>query len=246
MVSAQLSDLSNSVKVGQLAVNLCFQTQTQKSLRDVVPILFTVLMSLKRFQEAISLLTKLYSVASYSNEIYGLIWYHALSMDFLLDTGNALETYENCKKFYFQDISNLHEKIEDESLLRLFTNFLTFSSRLNQHEDKHIWMTKLKTFKLEKYSSLNQIFTALRLYESSDEEKDFHNTIERDLRMMKNFPQFLRVRFSLLNIQKKSINTMKTKRNGILKRLDDLKNRSIKNRNFLCVDLIKHFEESLK
>lgn len=199
-------------------------------------------MSLKRFQEAISLLTKLYSVASYSNEIYGLIWYHALAMDFLLDTGNALETYENCEKFYFQNVSN--REIEDESSVRLEANFQTFLSRLHQHGRRRELssMTKLKkTFKLERNSAMNKIFTALRLYESSD-DRDFRETIEKDLKKLKNFPQFLRVRFSLLKIQRKSMITTKS---NILKRLDDLKNRSIHNRNFLCVDLIKHFEERL-
>lgn len=235
-ISAQISDLSTSVKLGQLAVNLCFQTETQETLSNIVPILFSVLMSLNRYQEAVALLTKLYSVASYRDEIYGLIWYHALAMDFLLDTGKTLETFENCKKFYFRNV--LGREIDDESLQRLQANFLTFSSRQNQHE-KNAWIKKLETFKLGEKSSLNQYFTALRLYES----RDFRYGIKSSLKNTKNIPQFLKVRFSLLNIQFESIIM---KRNGILKRLDDLKKNAVKSRNFLCIDLIRNFEDSLR
>lgn len=240
--SAQLSNLTVAIKMGELAVNLCFQTQSMMHLVEFVPTFSMILLTSKRFQDAAALLTKFYSYANYSKDFISLTWYFALAMDFLLDTGTVIETFEVCKNFCDREVVT-KGNANDEGQLRLAANLLTFHSRIEmramQGNDELREIEEIvqsKNIGSNKFHSLDQIFTFLRLY-----ELNYLRHQSEIVKLAENFPDFIKVQFKWLQIVHEA-ERFKKFNFPSRKSLEKLRLEAIKYQNYLCHDELQIYQ----
>lgn len=217
--------------MGELAINLCYQTQAISYLVDSVPTLFMIHLTMKKFTEAAALLTKFYSNAKFCNNSEDLTWYYALSMDYLINVGRVIETFETCKEFCMREIVE-HGKIEHESQLRLIANLLVFHGKIKIfnkiQEDVRPIQKLLKTVDKTKWPTLDHMFTLLRFYE--------HGHLRPEIKAIsKSFPKFLKLQLKWQMQCEES----KMPSQSIIEKL---KAKAIKHRNYHCHDEIISFE----
>lgn len=187
----------------------------------------------------------------------GLIWYHAMCLDVLLDTSFTVKSYYDCQNYCLQKTTTFNNDENSEAKSRLFANLWLWCVRHNDQETSLIWKKKfLECYNYEQ-SSLNNTFTGLRvmealtvqlafdieggsmvsLNESENELKDVIKLIKSAVKISNCFFE----RFELHRIHFAQIMQFKQKR---LKQLDKLMNMALKHQSYYAFNLIKHTQRS--
>lgn len=227
---------------------------------QIVPPLFILMMNMKRIQDAYFLLQRFGCAMKFTDDKNGIIWYHALSMDMMMDTSLTIVSYDTCEQYYLNEVTTFHKDGTPESLARFFSNLLLWSIRHRIHEIAQVWMKNLALcFSIEPKSSINNTFTGLRVMEAftiqlliADKNRNldlfqyFNNEMKKIIIMMslplKNSKCFVE-RYELHRIHFDIVKKFKEKR---LKELDEILNMALTNKNYCAYDIIKHTQRSWK
>lgn len=211
-------------------------------------------MNLKRFQELSSMLLKFYVSAKFTNNKSGILWYHALCLDVLLGTSFTIVPYETCNEFYENEIEIFNENCEVEGQARFYVNCLVWNLRRGNRETAKVWKSKLtEVLDINHETSITRTFTKLRFYEAlilefsdaieTKNEKLMKNIenemkiIRKKLKIEVKIPNFQAERFELLQI---FYNKLKNSDENFSEKLENLENSSIKSKDYLALDMIKH------
>lgn len=186
-----------------------------------------------------------------TNNKCGLIWYHALCMDMLLDTNYTIVTYEDCDKFYLSSILTVDKSAYPEAHSRFFVNLCLWNFR--HGFDKIAQALKDELLALHLSSSINDTFTGLRVMEAltlqlarAIESYDLNLMMKLDdalQRVIKSMASSLKTtkfnteRFKLHRLHFQLVENFDESR---FSQLEKLKVKALKNRNFYAVDLITH------
>ena len=210
-------------------------------------------MNLKLFQDASSTLAKFLLHVKSANDKNGLIWYHAMCLDVLLDVTMTILPYETCCEFFEAKITEIPTKSRHEACSRFYANCMLWNMRHGYHVVAKVWKRKLmETFEISRVDSITGTFTGLRLLESLTLEVAFlistKNSIE--LKNVENELKFVSKlvtagvkdsnlfaeRLKLHRLHLKLVKTYKTKN---LEKLEKLEESAIKSKDFLALDIIK-------
>lgn len=174
----------------------------------------------------------------------GLLWYFALSMDMLLDTGFTIRPYDECNEFFERNLT-----ADDEAYSRLGANLMLFRVR---HKVQDVTSTcNIMDRSVE--MTLNGIFTGLRVMETLTlqfanalENKNSNLVLllqEKTHKLIKELSTALKVvkcfdeRFVLHRTHFAIVGKFNTKH---LKSLEKLLAVALKNKNFCSLDIIQH------
>lgn len=189
----------------------------------------------------------------------GLIWYHALCMDLLIDTSFSIVSYEACYQFYMDEITTFTKDSDVEARSRFYANLWLWNVRQKDFMTSRFWMEKLSAcFELETKSSMNNVFTGLRVMEALSLQLEFaieHGNTglsldchKRELKaLIKKLGGAIKInscfveRFALLKLYSELIIKFDGRK---VKKLDNLMGMALKNRNYLLFDIIKHTQRS--
>lgn len=194
------------------------------------------------------------------NDKNGMIWYHALCLDVLLDTGFTIVSYEDCSQFYLKEITTIRQDGTPEALSRFFANLLLWSIRHGVFEISQVWLAHLKQFfTMEPHGSLNNVFTGLRVIEAlilqlafAIEDRNIElftyfdqklKGLTRIVKIALKVPNCFKERFELQLLHFELVKRFKKKN---LKQLKNMKEKAVKNLNYLSLELIKHSERTWK
>lgn len=195
-----------------------------------------------------------------ANNLNGLVWYHALSMDLLLETSFTALSYKECDLFFLRNITTIHTDASPEAQSRLFANMLLWSVRHEIYEMSQIWSENLfESFSGDRENSPNQTFTGLRVMEAlvlqlvyAIEDRDstlfVHfddeiKKIEKQLKSATEISKYFKERFELHRLHFKVVKKFESKS---LRKLERLEKMSVKNQNFNASNLIKHTKKLWK
>jgi hypothetical protein len=216
-------------------------------------------MNLKRVKEAFSLLKKFESSMKSMNDKNGLIWYHALSMDLLLDSSFTLESYKNCYEFYKNEIS-LFSVANTEEKSRFFANLWLWSVRHKIHEMSEMWMNlAITSFSFDPNHSIENTFTGLRIIEALTLQMVI-SIDDNDMRLVENYKhQMIKFKKSMklpikttkcfqnhFEFQEIHLQLATNQQENFSKVLDKLASKALKNQKFHLYDLIKHNQRHWK
>lgn len=208
----------------------------------------------KRIQDAYLLIQRFYNAMKFTNDSNGLIWYHALCMDMLLDTSLTIIPYETCDQFYMSVLTTRSNDGAHEALARFFANLLLWNIRHNIQEMAHMWMNQLETcFSIEVESSFNNMFTGLRVMEALTIQLSL-SIADRNLTLFEHYDnEMLKIikvmrlalkcnkyvveRFELHRIHFELVKKFDMKH---LKKLGKLMDKALKSKNYCAYDIIKH------
>jgi hypothetical protein len=221
----------------------------------LIPILFHLLMNLKRFQEASSTLAKFLIGMKSSNDKNGLIWYHAMCLDLLLDATMTNVSYETCCRFFVSNMANL-PAMKDEASSRFYANCMLWNMRHGCVEVAEFWKRKLTNqFEICKENSITGTYTGLRLMETLTLEVAYFIKIKDDaglLNVEKELNQVAKqvtagVRNSnlfqeRLQLHRLHLKMLKKFDEKKLQKLEKLENSALKNKDYLAMGIIKHTE----
>lgn len=209
-------------------------------------------MNLKRFQEAATTLGK-FLIGINSNKYQnGIIWYHAMCLDLLLDASITVVSYETCVKFYVEDMSKMTD-MNREGSARFFANCMLWNMRHCCVDVAGFWKWKLMDiFEISKNYSVSGTYTGLRLMETLTLEVAYFISIKKDLelqkveRELKNVTKLVSAgvrssnlfqeRLKLHQLHLKMLKTFDEKKIQELKKLETS---AIKNKDYLTVEIIK-------
>lgn len=210
-------------------------------------------MNLKLFQEASSTLAKFLLQVKSANDKNGLIWYHAMCLDFLLDTTMTILPFQSCCEFFVAEMTEEPTKSRQEACARFYANCLLWNMRHGCHVAAKFWQRKLmKIFEVNKVDSITGTYTGLRLLESLTlEVASFISTrkitelrnVENELKFVsklvtagvKNSNLFAE-RLKLHRLHLKMVKTYNMKN---LAKLEKLEESAIKSKDFLALGIIK-------
>jgi hypothetical protein len=124
-----------------------------------------------------------------------LIWYHALSLDFLLDTTLTITPYEVCNQFYQNEMTSLIGNDHYEASARFCVNCWLWNLRHGRHETAKVWKEKLvNCLEIYSHSSITSTFTTVRVVEAltlqlafviEERNMDLTKTVESELKTVK-------------------------------------------------------------
>lgn len=212
----------------------------------------------KRIQDAYYLMQRFSNTMKFTNDKNGLIWYHALCLDMLLDTSLTITPYEACYQFYLSEITTLWVDGHPEARARFFANLLLWNVRHEVYEMAHVWAGKLETcFSIEAESSFNNTFTGLRIMEALTIQLS-HALVDRDLTLFEHYDREMQQiikwmeaatrncncfadRFHLQRIHFELVKKFDEK---LLSKLDKLMNMAHKNKNHCAYDMIMHHKRA--
>lgn len=218
------------------------------------------MMNMKRIQDAHALLESFGRAMKLIDNKNGILWYHALGMDMLLDTSFTIVPYMTCHHYFLNERTTIHKDGTSESLARFFANLLLWCIRHDIHELAQMWMKNLAMcFAIEPHCSINNTFTGLRVLEAHtiqlafaikdrniDKFQHFNNEIKQFLKMMKlalKTSNCFGDRFELHKLHFELVKRFSEKR---LKKLDKLLSMALKNKNYCAYDIIRHTQRSWK
>lgn len=215
-------------------------------------------MNMKRIQEAHVILQRFHSAMLFMSDKNGLIWYYALSLDMLLDTGFTVETYETCEQYFFKEVTNFHQDGEKEAKSRFFANLLLFSARHGVYEMTQVWFQNLEQcYQLDHYGSLNSLFTGLRVMETFTLQVSFaieHRNMVQFMHYDRELEKLVKILKSAIKISNCFVERFKLHQLHFslvkdfdqkkLKCLKLLQKRAVKQLDYLALDHIKHAHRS--
>lgn len=196
----------------------------------------------------------------FTNNKNGLIWYHALCLDMLLDTSFTIVSYETCENFYTEEISTLRKDGHQEARARFYANLLLWNIRHKIHEMAEVLMINLATcFSIEGENSFNNTFTTLRVLEIltiqlSDSivdrnmilfefyDKELQSIIKLKSSASK-YSNFFAERLELHRIHFELVKKFDVKH---LCKLDKLMEMALKSKNHCAYDIIRHSKSCWK
>lgn len=189
-----------------------------------------------------------------SRDMNGLVWYHALCMDLLLDTCYSIKSYDECAQFYNDELVHFQDEGRTEATSRFLANLSLWCARHENHEASQTWIRNLSTcFSLEPKSSMNNMFTGLRVIEGlslqlvfaiegrsavltrqHDEElQKVVHAMRLTLKVCSRFEERFELHLTHLSL-------IKNCESDQLKKLAKLSEKAIKSQDYYACDLIKH------
>ncbi|XP_076685647.1 adenylate cyclase type 10 [Andrena cerasifolii] len=93
-------EYDDSIEIGSKVLKICDSLHIFGPKIDILPSLIEVMVWTKRLNQAMDLMKTLYFVADEDVDQSAITWYYALSLEFLLDAGIILESYDTCHEFY--------------------------------------------------------------------------------------------------------------------------------------------------
>ena len=196
----------------------------------------------------------------FTNDKNGLIWYHALCLDFILDTSLTIIPYDACDQFYFNEKLSFWKEGCPEALSRFFANLLLWNIRHGIHEMANVWMEKLKSaFSTGVESSFNSTFTGLRVMEALTIQLS-NSITDRNLTLFEHYDKEINLISKVMKSALKCSNCfieryelhkihfelVKKFDERHLSRLDKLMDMAIENQNHCAYDIIKHSKRAWK
>lgn len=184
----------------------------------------------------------------------GLIWYHALSLDLLLETSFTVVSCKDCDLFFLKNITTFHKDSTHEAQSRFFANMLLWSVRHEIYELAQIWSENLlMCFSMERERSINQTFTGLRVMEAftlqlvyaiADRDSTLFEHFDKEMKKIEiqmepavEISKCFRERLELHRLHFRQVKNFESKSLEILERL---KSTAIKEQKFNVVNLIGH------
>lgn len=116
------SEKDMAINLGYMALQINKASGIITKQWKVVPNLVSLLNSQKRISDSLQLLSNFYTVMMNNNDLTGLTWYYALSMDILLDTSLTVASYNQCKQFYLEHIELLSWLPDNRAIARFYAN----------------------------------------------------------------------------------------------------------------------------
>lgn len=194
----------------------------------------------------------------FTNNKNGTIWYHALSLDMLLDTSFTIVSYETCNRYFLSEVTTFHKDGTRESLARFFANLLLWSTRHEVYEISFVWMENLaRCFTIETQSSINDKFTGLRVMEAFTIQLTFaikdrnvesflhyNNEIQQIVKLMSQSFKNCKCFFERFELQRMHFEMVKKFKEKKLKNFEKLLNLALQNKNYCAYDIIIHTQRS--
>jgi hypothetical protein len=210
-------------------------------------------MSVKCFQDVSSLLHRFSMTMKMKKDLNALIWYHALSLDFLLDTTLTITPYEVCNQFYQNEMTALIGNDHYEASARFYVNCWLWNLRHERLEAAKVWKEKLANcLEIYSHSSITSTFTTVRVVEAltlqlafviEEKNMDLMKTVESELKSVKklltssNGSKFSETRLRLHQIH---YEMLKSFNENSLKKLDKLAEEALSNKKYMTLEIIKH------
>lgn len=108
-----------AIELGKIIIKLSDRVQHPEFQWKVIPTMISLMITQIRVKDAVDLLEFFQSNMSEHLDHTGFIWYFALALDILLDTGYMVESYEDCEEFYLQQ-KNIFKTSKDPSAVNRF------------------------------------------------------------------------------------------------------------------------------
>lgn len=183
----------------------------------------------------------------------GLIWYHALSLDFLLDATMTIIPYETCHQFYYSEMTEWDESVDlREASARFYANCLLWNFRHKVYNIAGIWKEKLSVClkDIQSQSSVHSASTVVRYMEAltlhlvsaiDDENikliKHLENELKDVTKSASKLSNLSSERFELHELHRQMLIKIT---DTSLQRIEKLKESAQRNKDFLTLDIIKH------
>lgn len=209
-------------------------------------------MILKRFQEASTILDTFMGVMKAKNKINGMIWYHSMCLDLLLDATLTVVSYEDCCRFFMSQMAKF-SGFDREACSRFYANCMLWNMRHGCFEVAMYWKRKLlNEFVFKKENSITGTLTGLRLLEVLALEMVYYIEIEDEEAFLKVETE-IEVVTQLVSMGVKNSNLYKERlklhrlhfkmlKNFDVKEIEKLKNlekQALKSKDFLAIGIIK-------
>ncbi|CAL1677024.1 unnamed protein product [Lasius platythorax] len=124
-VRALRGELEEAIDIGIKVLKISGALHFNKLMLVIVPSLIQIMLWTKRINEAVDLMRELYFLAEEDVDLSDKTWYYALSLEFILDAGVVLDSYETFHNYYEKSVARNRSKYcvwrDPQSLCRLLT-----------------------------------------------------------------------------------------------------------------------------
>ena len=213
---------------------------------------------MKRIQDTNSLLQRFETAMRHMKDKNGLIWYYALCMDVNLDTCFTIVSYEDCCKYYKQEMTTFYQDGTPEARSRFFANLYLWTVRHGIREMAEVWFGHLKQcYLIDANSSLNRFYTGIRVFEAMTIEMVyatdvrnvtkfiyFNDELEALIKTMRLALKVCNCFIERFELHELHFNLVKSFQNDGMKDFKRLERNAVENLNFLSLDIIKHTRRS--
>ncbi|XP_067216073.1 adenylate cyclase type 10-like isoform X2 [Linepithema humile] len=120
-IRALRGELEEAVDMGVKVLKICGAFHHDKVMLNIMPSLIQIMLWTKRINEAVDLMRELYFLAEDDVDLSSKTWYYALSLEFILDAGIVLESYQTSYNYYMNIVHKSKSYVwrDPESLYRL-------------------------------------------------------------------------------------------------------------------------------
>lgn len=210
-------------------------------------------MNAKRFQEALATLTKFLILLKSKGNDTGMIWYHAMCLDFLLDATMTEVSYEYCCRFFNSNM-DMFIKCEDDATSRFYANCMLWNMRHGCYEVATFWKEKLmRQFKVTRINSSVESYTGLRLLEMLTLEVAYFTMAKNDKKVKEVETKFRQVSYQVaLGVENSNLFVERFKLHQLhlkmlkkfdgqkLLTLEQLERSALNKMDYFAVDIIKY------
>ncbi|XP_070167143.1 adenylate cyclase type 10 [Polyergus mexicanus] len=165
-IEALRGELEEAINIGMKVLKISGALHLNKLMLVIVPSLTQIMLWTKRINEAVDLIRELYFLAEEDVDLSDKTWYHALSLEFILDAGVVLDSCETFYTYYKKCIARKDSKFcvwrDPQSLCRLLTCLWLYQLRMG-HTITDAFTTRAEEFiKDVSCDDFSRIFTCIK------------------------------------------------------------------------------------
>ncbi|XP_015595139.1 adenylate cyclase type 10 [Cephus cinctus] len=162
-------ELRLSLIVGFKVLRIAAALHLSRMKLSIIPLLVQIMIKTKRVHEAVDLMQLLSFLAEEDIDKTAFTWYYALCLDFILDVGIIIETYEDCSSFaqklLKESNSGCYTARDPDSLKRLLTGLWSWQLRMGKLVIDDIVYYPESYLKDMKHHNFSRILTVCKVLE---------------------------------------------------------------------------------
>ncbi|KAG7199052.1 hypothetical protein KM043_017955 [Ampulex compressa] len=169
-IRALRGEFEQAMEMGHKVLTISDSLHICKMKLSILPSLIEIMVWTKHINEAVDLMKELYFLADEDVDKSGIVWYYALCLEFLLDAGVVLESYEACLSCFLEIIEYKSKSCvlrDSECLPRLMTCVCIWQLRMGIAIDKTYFPYFELYIKNVKYNNCSQIFTCNKTWKEA-------------------------------------------------------------------------------
>ncbi|XP_025264205.1 adenylate cyclase type 10-like [Camponotus floridanus] len=163
-VRALRGELEEAINIGIKVLKISATLHLNKLIQSII--------QNKRINEAVDLMRELYFLAEEDVDLSDKTWYYALSLEFILDAGVVLDSYETFHNYYEKCVDNDYVADQDrskfcvwrdpQSLSRLLTCLWLYQLRMGHTINDAFTCSAEELIKDVSYDDFSRIFTCIK------------------------------------------------------------------------------------